>query len=99
VETLKSGAQRMFGIVAMNDKTEGNYVDEYIGFKRTRDRKNDYINRFILSCCDISLEDDLTMFCMYGDDARGVCINLISLDYDELQKLLSKKCSSISRYQ
>lgn len=84
VETIKSGIQRMFGIVAMNDKTEVNYVDEYIGISRTQSSKMvEYTNRFVPYCCDISLEDDLALFRMYGYDASGVCINLLSIDLDD----------------
>lgn len=72
--------QSMCSIVCMNDKSETNYVSNYL-------LKNNYIQTklhpgtvgdanqsFILSCCSLKKKDDLTMMRLYADDARGVVI-------------------------
>ncbi|MGG5207693.1 DUF2971 domain-containing protein [Chryseobacterium sp. MIQD13] len=77
---------RMNGLVGMNDKSEANYVENYLN------RNNDTItierplikehhktisalnNRYITSCSKIDRKDDLTLWRLYGDDAAGVCL-------------------------
>ncbi|OYU83372.1 MAG: hypothetical protein CFE24_11750 [Flavobacterium sp. BFFFF2] len=71
---------RMNGIVGMNDKTEISYVDDYLN-----DFNNDVSNlhhntisainnRYISSCSQSSLNDNLTMWRLYGDDSKGACM-------------------------
>jgi len=71
---------RMSGLAGMNDKTEVNYVDQYLEADETPYNKLHHktisaINkRYITSCCKINMKDDLTLWRLYADDARGVCL-------------------------
>ena len=76
-ELFKNEKQNMCNIVCMNDRGEYSYADNYV-FGRypqvgTKDF-NELDNCFILSLLDKSQEDDLTMWRLYGDDAKGACI-------------------------
>lgn len=62
---LKGKSYRMCGLAGMNDKTEINYF----GPNKTDKVENDI---YISSCS--SLEDNLMMWRLYGDDARGACL-------------------------
>lgn len=71
-ETLTNKSYRLNCIVGMNDPTEIDYFEDYIGsdyFRYLHEDKNDI---FISSCS--TLDDDLTMWRLYGDNAKGVCI-------------------------
>ncbi len=68
---LDNKTYRMQGLVGMNDISEVDYVDEYCGLKSNQ---NDANNIFISSCSPSTLEDNLTMWRLYGDEARGVCL-------------------------
>lgn len=71
---------RMCGLAGMNDKSEVNYVDRYLNGNETPYDKLHHntisaINkRYITSCCSIDKKDDLTLWRLYGDNARGVCL-------------------------
>lgn len=73
---LKDGKQNMCSIVCMNDKSEENYADKKAGLGEswgvTQLENN---NCFILSLMSQDKSDDLTMWRLYGDDAKGVCMN------------------------
>ena len=76
-ELFKNEKQNMCNIVCMNDRGEYSYADNYV-FGRspqvgTKDF-NELDNCFILSLLDKSQEDNLTMWRLYGDDAKGACI-------------------------
>lgn len=69
-------------IICMNDKSECYYVDQYLNNQNNQlnlsvlpisevEDMNDYL---IMSCSDIDKFDKLTMWRMYGNDAKGVCI-------------------------
>lgn len=67
---LNKGTYRMNGIVGMNDKSEIDYFDKKsLKIGSTVKELND---TFLSSCT--SLEDDLTMWRLYGDDGKGVCL-------------------------
>lgn len=71
-ETLKNKSYRLNCIVGMNDPTEIDYFEDYVGpdyLRYLHEGKNDI---FISSCS--TLADDLTMWRLYGDNAKGVCI-------------------------
>ncbi|MGY5255396.1 DUF2971 domain-containing protein, partial [Sphingobacterium spiritivorum] len=88
---------RMNGLVGMNDKSEANYVENYLS------RNNDTIigerplikehhntisalnNRYITSCTRIEREDDLTLWRLYSEDATGVCL-VFSVKKNNLSK-------------
>lgn len=71
---------RMSGLVGMNDKSEVNYVETYLnGIEKPliKEHYNTIIainNRYITSCTKISRKDDLTLWRLYSDDAKGVCL-------------------------
>lgn len=69
---LKNCMYRMNGIVGMNDTSEIDYFDDYC---YTSKNKPSYqrLNNLFLSSCSL-LYDDLTMWRLYGDDAKGVCL-------------------------
>ena len=68
-------SQSMCGLTCMNDKTEVNYVSDWIGNQNTPlDSARESNSCYILSCCDIKQADDLTMWRLYGNDANGVCL-------------------------
>ena len=78
---LNEGTHAMSSVVCMNDNTECDYFMKRVQGEKFSSNKNygmsDGIlfnyNYFLssLSYCD---EGDLTMWRLYGDDARGVCI-------------------------
>lgn len=73
---FKDGKQNMCSIVCMNDKSEETYADKKIGWDeswRTVHLENN--NCFILSLMPQDKSDDLTMWRLYGNDAKGVCLN------------------------
>lgn len=73
-------------ITCMNDKGEISYADEYVSYGATAssflsvDNNN---NCFILSCCDQTKSDDLKMWRLYADNAKGACIEY-SIDYSKI---------------
>jgi hypothetical protein len=77
---LNKHSFRMCGLAGMNDKSEVNYVDRYLNGTETPYGKLHHntisaINkRYITSCCNIRKKDDLTLWRLYGDNSRGVCL-------------------------
>lgn len=71
---------RMNGLVGMNDKSEVNYVDNYLnGVERplSKMHHNTVIalnKRYITSCSKINRKDELTLWRLYADDGTGVCL-------------------------
>lgn len=76
--TLNTKKHSMVCLVGMNDKGETDYVQNYAKYNGFSNYTTTPINKlndlFILSCCDEQKEDDLTMFRLYGDDSKGVCL-------------------------
>lgn len=71
--TCNEKAQSMCCIVCMNDKSETDYVTQKLNPTMQSDFEE--INGcYIMSCCDIGSKDNFTMWRLYGDDAKGVCI-------------------------
>ena len=62
----------MNGIVGMNDTSEIDYFDDYC-FTSKNKPSYQRLNNLFLSSCSL-LNDDLTMWRLYGDDAKGVCL-------------------------
>lgn len=85
---LKDGKQNMCSIVCMNDKSEETYADKKAGlgesWGKTQLENN---NCFILSLMPQDKSDDLTMWRLYGDDAKGVCLNYEIKDKQRGRKL------------
>jgi len=78
---LKEKKQSVCSIVCMNDKTECYYADRYIsnrGDEKVKDALSTSYEELnacqISSCTDIKMSDNLSMWRMYGDDAKGVCL-------------------------
>ena len=78
-KTLDDKKYRMNGICGMNDKSEINFVENNFIYKNNKTNATEQIkninNTFIMSCCDLKNKDNLMMWRLYGDDAKGV--NLI----------------------
>ena len=72
-QLFKDGKQNMCSIVCMNDKSEETYADKKVGLGESGSQENN--NCFILSLVPQEKSDDLTMWRLYGDDAKGVCLN------------------------
>lgn len=67
---LNKGTYRMNGIMGMNDKSEINYFDNKCTIEISPIEE---LNNTYLSSCS-SMKDDLTMWRLYGDDGKGVCL-------------------------
>lgn len=68
-------------IVGMNDKSECYYFDSYMQnngitnfVAMSPSTVHELNSNFIMSCSGISRKDKLTMWRMYGDEAKGVCL-------------------------
>lgn len=73
----------MCSLVCMNDPSEKDYADTSIGFQEeVTDNSSD---TFIISACDENAETNLTMWRLYGDDAKGVCLKF-HIDKDKLNQ-------------
>lgn len=69
--TCNEQEHSMCCLVCMNDRSEINYAER----NSNSSIDTDDINKcFILSCCDEGRKDDLTMFRLYADNAKGVCL-------------------------
>ncbi len=85
-EMLKNISFRMSGLVGMNDKSEVNYVELYFEKENNKTLVEKPLNkehhntisainnRYITSCSKIIRKDDLTLWRLYSDDAKGVCL-------------------------
>ena len=89
---------RMNGLVGMNDKSEVNYVDNYLnGTQKPLDKEHhttiSAINRrYITSCTTENNKDNLTMWRLYAEDSKGVCLTFSTIkanlnDHVLLQKV------------
>jgi len=77
LNTIENCKYRLNCIVAMNDRSEINYVDRYLNnnldLHQVIDSEVKYANkRFISSLTE--RKDDLTLWRMYTDNASGVCM-------------------------
>lgn len=85
---FKEGKQNMCSIVCMNDKSEETYADKKTGLGPDwGETKLENNNCFILSLMPQDKSDDLTMWRLYGDDAKGVCLNYESKEKQRGRKL------------
>lgn len=85
---FKDGKQNMCSIVCMNDKSEETYADKKTGLGPSwGETKLENNNCFILSLMPQDKSDDLTMWRLYGDDAKGVCLNYEIKDKKRGRKL------------
>lgn len=87
-ELLRDGKQNMCSIVCMNDRSEESYSDNWVGLKSSGGNiQLENNNCFILSLMPQEKSDDLTMWRLYGDDAKGVCLNYQVIDQQKGRKL------------
>lgn len=70
---LNNRTYRMNGIVGMNDCSEIDYFDDYCYPDEKQNPSYQILNNLYLSSCSL-LYDDLTMWRLYGDEAKGVCL-------------------------
>ena len=85
---FKDGKQNMCSIVCMNDKSEETYADKKIGWDESWGEVHlENNNCFILSLMPQDKSDDLTMWRLYGDDAKGVCLNYEIVEKQKGRKL------------
>lgn len=84
---LNSQKHAMCSPVSMNDPHECDYADSLMPWyvKRARGEQEIEIDNsyFLLSCSNILLSDELTMWRLYGDNAKGVCIEY-EIDFDKI---------------
>lgn len=89
---LDNNTMNMCSLVCMNDPSELDYADNYgeeieetQGESDNKIKINNAQNIFIISCCREEVEQDLTMWRLYADDTRGVCIRF-AVDENKLNK-------------
>lgn len=74
---LKYKTMNMSSLICMNDPSEGKYAEEVVmgenGGKNIREGE-ETITPFIISGCSEENVEDLTMWRLYADDAKGVCL-------------------------
>jgi|GEM_PF-5611017 len=85
-QSLNCKSYRLASIIAMNDRSEIDYAYKQMNlfYKPLHSLsiwEMEELNKsFISSCTNIRKKDDLTMYRLYGDDSRGVCL---VFDYDQ----------------
>ena len=70
--TLRDQKYRMNSIVGMNDRSEISFYDQKVLGKRKQSGK--VPERIFLSSFSALGDEDLTMWRLYGDDGRGICM-------------------------
>jgi len=91
--TLNEQTIGMVSLVGMNDVSECYYADQFCAKINNKEWTKGVLpaersmlnNTYILSCNDLSMEDNLTMWRLYGDNCKGVCIKFI-IEKDKLYK-------------
>lgn len=79
VSILQSGKIRMNSIVSMNDKTETDFLEEYIRNYKEEYEEEDGLDKYLFADKEFITSfttrvDDLDMWRLYGDNAHGVCM-------------------------
>ena len=72
----------MCSLVCMNDPGEKDYADNKVN---KRDNEDNSIDTFIISGCKDEAEKNLTMWRLYGGDAKGICLKF-RVDKTKLNK-------------
>lgn len=75
--TFRDQNHCMLSLPCMNDKGELTYSDKMVGnyiYSNSDQTVAEDNDCFILSCCSNDKIDDLTMWRLYGDNAKGCCI-------------------------
>ncbi len=92
---LKKQQQNMCNPVCMNDRGEYRYADDYVFGQAPSPRESAFKemdNCYLISLLAKGKEDDLTMWRLYGDDAKGCC-----LTYEVNQSLLKNSQFFLAR--
>ena len=71
-EMINKKTFRMNGIAGMNDKSEGYYWDEAVSGEQQEPKET--VNDYFISSFS-SVPDDLTLWRLYGDEGKGVCLS------------------------
>ena len=93
---VNHGTLRFSGLSGMNDISEINYVEDYLGLERKPDiiQSLEYSNKlnskYIMSTS--MLNDDLNQWRLYGDDCKGVSIEF-EMNENKNKNLYIKKVS------
>ena len=85
IKILDKGQFKLLGLVGMNDRTEHVYVDNYYEEKCSKKHKKNCIvpgygqvesinEKFIVSCSKDDKIDNLTLWRLYGNNAKGACL-------------------------
>lgn len=96
---LDNKTYRMGSDIAMNDRGEIDYVDKYIGlyYKNLQSLSLPELRQmnksYISSCTTTRKLDDLTMYRLYGEDSKGVCLSFNVTNGLQSKSLLVKKVS------
>ena len=80
---LQYKTMNMCSLVCMNDPQEGIYANEYMEIEPREEDKSNVA--FIISGCPGDFDDNLTMWRLYGDDAKGVSIKF-DINTDKLNE-------------
>lgn len=90
IRIIKDKKASVCSIACMNDKSECYYFDKYINNIDKIDYSSlspytikEINSTFISSCAEIESKDKLTMWRMYGNDAKGTCL-IYNIDKDLL---------------
>ncbi len=90
IRIIKEKKASVCSIACMNDKSECYYFDQYINNIDKIDYSSlspytikEINSTFISSCAEIESKDKLTMWRMYGNDAKGTCL-IYNIDKDLL---------------
>jgi hypothetical protein len=98
-QMLNNKSYRMGSDIAMNDRGEIDYVDKYIGlfYKPLQSlslSEMQLLNNSYISSCTISeKQDDLTMYRLYAEDSKGVCLCFNVKNIAPSKHMLLKKIS------
>jgi|GEM_PF-6704545 len=102
---LENKKIRMNSLVSMNDKQESYFIDKYL-YKEVEQERIIVTSDNYLICSFTNLIDDLLMWRLYGDDAKGICM-IFSYDGNpknmEFRKILyqsdKSEFKSIEKYK
>ena len=95
--TCNEKAQSMCCIICMNDKSETDYATQKLNLTIQNDSEE--INGcYIMSCCDIESKNNFTMWRLYADDAKGVCIEYKKEAFNLFNSMMSDIQSETVRH-
>jgi Protein of unknown function (DUF2971) len=96
---LNKKTYRMASDIAMNDRSEIDYVDKYLNINYTPlqnlsiQEMKKMNSSYISSCTTIDREDNLTMYRLYAEDSKGVCLTFDVGDMKQSKYMLVQRIS------